>query len=123
MDALISVYEVTGEKRYMDFADDLMEICINKLWDKENGGFYDSTDQLLGIQLKGIEDIPRPSPNSIGIKVLLKLNFMTGKERYFEYAEKTLKLFSAQAREMGIHDGYYFCALDSYFNTLNLNLY
>ncbi len=123
IDALISIYEVTGETRYLGLADDLMDICINKLWDNENGGFYDSVDQLLGIQLKGIEDIPHPSPNSICIKVLLKLNFMTGKERYYDYAEKTLKLFSATAREIGIHAGYYFCALDSYFNTLNLKIY
>ncbi|MBL7032451.1 MAG: thioredoxin domain-containing protein, partial [Nitrospira sp.] len=123
MDALISVYEVTGEARYMDLADELMDICINKLWDKENGGFYDSTDKLLGIQIKGIEDVPHPSPNSICIKVLLKLHFMTGNERYYKYAEKALELFSGHAMEMGIHAGYYFCALDSYFNTLNLNIY
>ena len=123
MDALLSVYEVTGETRYLALADDLMEICINKLWDEENSGFYDSTDQLLGMQIKGIEDIPHPSPNSICINVLLKLNFMTGKKRYHEYAVKTLELFSTSAREIGIHAGYYFCALDSYFNTLNLNVY
>jgi uncharacterized protein YyaL (SSP411 family) len=111
------------KKRYLDLADNLMEICISKLWDEENSGFYDSTDQLLGIQLKGIEDIPHPSPNSICIKVLLQLSFMTGKAKYYEYAEKALELFSATAREIGIHAGYYFCALDSYFNTINLKMH
>lgn len=123
INALISAYEVTGKRRYTDLAEHLMETCIAELWDKENGGFYDSTEQLLGLRIKGIEDIQCPSANSISIVTLLQLNFMTGKRSYLKYAEKVLECFSATAQEIGIHAGYYFCALDAYFNALDLKVY
>jgi uncharacterized protein YyaL (SSP411 family) len=47
---------------------------------------------------------------------------MTEKEAYNQYAEKALKVFSLKAKDMGIHSGYYFCALDAYFNMLKLTL-
>jgi hypothetical protein len=33
-----------------------------------------------------------------------------------------LKVFSVQTKEMGLHAGYYFCALDAYFQMLKLTL-
>ncbi len=122
IDALITAYEVTGEVMYINQADELMELCVKNLWDKDEGGFFDTDNYVLGIRLKGIEDIPHPSATSLGIRLLLKLCFMTGKEAYNQYAEKALKVFSLKAKDMGIHSGYYFCALDAYFNMLKLTL-
>jgi len=93
------------------------------LWDPDEGGFVDTDDQLLGMKIKGIEDIPHPSANSLCIILMLKLSFMTKKEEYLKYAEKSLQVFSSRAKNIGIHAGYYFCALDAYFNSLKLTLY
>jgi uncharacterized protein YyaL (SSP411 family) len=123
VDALISAYEVTGEHSRLQKADEIMEICIRSLWDADEGGFIDTDEHLLEMKIKGIEDIPHPSANSLSIILLLKLSFMTGKEGYREYAEKSLKVFSAKAGDIGIHAGYYFCALDAYFNPLKLTLH
>jgi uncharacterized protein YyaL (SSP411 family) len=122
IDSLITAYEVTGDSSYFIQADELMELCIKKFWDKGEGGFFDTDEEILGIRLKAIEDIPHPSTNSLGIMLLLKLYFITKKEKYLQYAETVLKLFSLKAKDTGIHSGYYFCAMDAYFNMFKLTL-
>lgn len=122
-DALISAYEVTGDPFCLQKADEIMELCIKNLWDADEGGFIDTDEHLLGMKIKSIEDIPHPSANSLCIILLLKLSFMTKKEAYLRYAEKSLKAFSSKAKDIGIHAAYYFCALDAYLNSLKLTLY
>jgi uncharacterized protein YyaL (SSP411 family) len=121
-DALLTAYEIAGKSFYLRKADDIMELCIRNLWDDREGGFFDSDDAVLGIRLKGIEDIPHPSANSLAIMMMLKLYEVTGKETYYENAEKALKVFVSKGRDMGIHSGYYFCSLDAYFNMVKLTL-
>ncbi len=121
-EALIAAYEATGEHSYLNQADELMDMCIKKLWDKEEGGFFDTGDDLLGIRLKGIEDVPHPSANSVSIRLLLKLYYMTGKDVYYQYAETALRIFSRSAIDMGVHAGYYYCSLDEYFHMIKLTL-
>ncbi len=120
IDALSAAYEATGDLKYLHQADNFMEVCIDKFWDNTGGGFFDTDGEVLGIRFKNIEDIPHPSANSLGIMLLLKLHFMTGKEKYHDCAEKALKVFSSTAKDMGIHSGYYFCAADAYFNMVQL---
>jgi len=120
IDALLSAYEVTGIRRYLETGRELMDVCIETLWDDEGGGFFDTRDGLLGITIKAVEDIPHPSPNAAAILLLLKLSGMTGSEQYRLLAERTLRVFTSRSREVGIHAGYYFCALDAYFNILKL---
>jgi uncharacterized protein YyaL (SSP411 family) len=122
IDAVTSAYEVTRESAYLERAVELMDICVKNLWDEDEGGFFDTGNHLLGIRIKGIEDIPHPSANSVGILLLLKLYGMTGNERYRLLADTALKAFYSKSRETGIHAGYYFCALDAYFNVLKLTV-
>lgn len=123
IEASIASYEITGEHSYIDKADGLMNICMEKFWDDNESGFFDTEDEVLGIRLKSIEDIPRPSANALAVILLLKLHSMTGKEIYHNHAEKILKVFSGQAKDIGIHSGYYYCGMDAYFNMLTLRLH
>lgn len=123
IDALLSVYEVTGERSYLSRADEFMEKCIDKLWDGDGGGFFDTDNHLLGVKVKGIEDIPHPSVNAIGIMALLKLYYLLDKDTYRLFTEKALRYFSLKAGKLGIHTGYYFNALNAYFNALKLNVH
>jgi uncharacterized protein YyaL (SSP411 family) len=122
-EALVSAYEVTGDPSYLRKADDVMELCIRKLWDSNEGGFFETETQLIGIRLKGIEDISHPSANALSIRLLLKLYHLTGKDTFYQYAEKALKAFSARAKNQHILTGYYYSALDAYFNMLTLTLH
>jgi len=120
VDALILAYEVSADIAYLRTAEEIMGLCIKKLWDEKEGGFFDTDDHLLGLIIKGVEDMPHSSANSLAVVLFLKLHFVTQKEEYLQHAEKILKVFSLRAKGIGIHAGYYFYALDAYFNGLRL---
>jgi len=122
IDALVAAYEATGSEGYLRKADELMDKCISMFWDMNEGGFFDSDDHMLEIKIKGIQDIPHPSSNSLTSVLLLKLYMITGNKAYHDYAEKTLQTFSTVAMGMGIHAGFYYSALDAYFNSVKLNI-
>jgi len=117
IDALISAYNATQDKGYIEQADSYMTRCIEKFYDTENGGFFDTENEVIEMRLKGIEDSPHPSANSMGIVCLTNLSFLLGNTTYKGFAEKTLAHFSLAAKAMGIHGGYYFYALDNWFRT------
>ncbi len=122
IEALLSAYDATGDTHYMNDAVTFMDSCIEKFWDKDDGGFFDTDTEVLGTRLKGIEDIPHPSANAVGILLLQKLYCITSDAKYNRFAETALKIFSHETKEMGIHAGYFFCALDGYFHMLKLYL-
>ena len=121
-DALIAAYEVTGDGARLERARALMDACLEMFWDDAEGGFFDTEDVVVGMRLKGFEDIPHPSANSLAVLVLIKLAFMCGNEEYMARARKTLEIFSQAAGSMSIHGAYYLCALDGYFNMCELSL-
>lgn len=122
IDASIACYEVTGNATYLTQAGRLMGICVEKFWDKDGGGFFDTNEEVLGLRLKGVDDTPHPSANSLGIILLLKLYYMLRTDEYYHYAARALRAFSLRAKDMGIHSGYYYCALDAYFHMITLTL-
>ncbi len=119
--ALISAYEVTSNNEYLNKAVVITEMAINKLWDKEYGGFYDSEDSILSIRHKNIHDTSYPSANSIMIINLLKLHAITENRKYFDLANLSLKAFSNLASPY--LSPYYVKALLSYYDLLTLNFY
>jgi uncharacterized protein YyaL (SSP411 family) len=122
IDALISAYEITGNGAFPRVADLLMEKCIAKLWDGDGGGFFDAEDEIAGIRLKGSEDIPHPSANSLAVINLVRLHYISNKEIYYSYAETALKALAERARGMGIHAAYYYCAADAYLHMMKLDM-
>jgi uncharacterized protein YyaL (SSP411 family) len=120
--ALIDAYEVTARVSYLDTAERLAGLGVAKFWDEGQGGFRDTEEEVLGIRIKPVEDIPHPSANSVGIMQLLRLHFITGKDDYYRRAEEGLKAFSGTAADLGIHAGYFHCAVDAYFNIVKLGV-
>ena len=122
IDALTNAYEVTAEPRYLRQADELMASCLAKFYDSNLGGFFDTEKEVLGTRMKRIEDIPHPSANALAVMQLLKLHHLTGKNEYRNAAEQTLGIYADLARELGVHAGAYFCALDAWFRMLRLTV-
>ena len=58
-DALLAAYEVTGAVEYLEKARLFMDRCLEKFRDEE-GGFFDTEEEVVGMRLKSIEDIPHP---------------------------------------------------------------
>jgi uncharacterized protein YyaL (SSP411 family) len=123
IDALLTAYEATGKSSYMEAGATFMKECIDRLWDSEEGGFMDSRDNVLGVKVRGIQDVPHPSANSLAILLLLKLSAMTGQGGYYLHAEKALKTFAPMVKDMGVHAGFYYSALDAFFNGVKLELH
>jgi len=122
IDALISACEVSANGEYLALAEGFMETCLECFWDSEGGGFFDTEEEVVGLRLKGIEDVPRPSANALAVIVLLKLAAVLNKEAYHQYAEKTLNTFSTDAQLMEIHGAYFFCGLDTLYHMLKLDI-
>lgn len=121
-DALLAVYEATGDDRYLIDARGLMDKCIDRFWDHLGAGFFDTEEAVVGMRLKGIEDVPRPSANTVAILVLLKLGYITDCESYRILARRSLEVFVKDAVLMNIHGGYYFCALDSFYRMVKIDV-
>jgi len=122
VEALLAAYEVSGERTYGEKAESVMSSCMERLWDRDSGGFFDAAEGLLGIALKPMEDIPHPSANSVAIRLLLKLGSVTGKGHYYTYAEEALKAFATAAGATGIHAAAYFCSLDAWSNRTGITV-
>jgi hypothetical protein len=121
VEALVSAFEATGDRDHLIRADELMARCLEKFGDAA-GGLFDTEGDVLGTRFKRVEDIPHPSANAVAVLQLLKLSHLLGREEYRREAERTLRLFSPLAAQMGVHAGMYFNALDACFNMLRLTV-
>lgn len=122
MEAMIDAYEVEAQPQYLKRAETIADLCIKKFWDEGSAGFFDTDEEVLGIRLKTVEDIPHPSANSLAIMQLLRLHFISGKGEYYRLAEEGLRIFSGDVSGLSIHAGYYFCAMDACFNMVKLTI-
>ena len=93
-----------------------MAQCNEKFLDRDEGGYFDTDKDVLGLRLKRIEDLPHPAANAIVILILLKLAFLTGNQNYAREAERSLRIFAGTADIMGVHAGTYFCSLMAYYS-------
>jgi len=99
-DGLLELFQVSGELRYLREARSLIDTMIDEFWDKENGGFYFTSNdhEALIVRNKDITDNATPSGNSVAADVLLKFAKITGEESYERYASNVLGIAASQAR-------------------------
>jgi len=89
-EASLALYEITGEKRWLQTAKELTDTQIERFWDEKNGGFFSTTaDTELWLRDKKSADGATPSPNSIAIQNLLELAQLTKDPKYTRYATRT----------------------------------
>jgi uncharacterized protein YyaL (SSP411 family) len=93
--ALLDLYETEFDQADLDLAIRLTEAMIAKFADSENGGFFSTAegDASLVMRLKDDYDGAEPSGNSIAIFNLLRLEQVTGEERFGAVARKALSTF------------------------------
>ncbi|MGB7203758.1 MAG: thioredoxin domain-containing protein [Pyrinomonadaceae bacterium] len=97
-DALVELYQATGEIDYIVEAKRLADAMITEFWDEESGGFFFTSNdhEELIVRNKDFYDNATPSGNSVAADVLLKLAKFTGDERYERFAIATLRLAASQ---------------------------
>jgi uncharacterized protein YyaL (SSP411 family) len=94
LEALISLYEATGDARWYVEACALADVMIERFSDPERGGFYTTANdhEALAARRKDLEDSPIPSGNSAAAFGLLRLALLSGEGKYERHALGVLRL-------------------------------
>jgi len=90
---LLKAYEATGEGRYLEAAEVLVESTVKRLADVKDGGFFDiqTTPQAIGYLRERNKPLVE---NAVLAESLIKLRHLTSKERYGEIAGEALAVFA-----------------------------
>ena len=119
IDGLISLYEATGNLRWIRAAVSLADKMIEQFLDQEAGGFYftgKEHEQLI-VRSKEFLDNATPSGNSIAALSLLRLAVLTGNQDYRRRATDVLRLMANQIRRYPSAFGFALGALDFYLDS------
>lgn len=99
--ALIELYESTFDNKYLLEAEKLTKDTVEMFWDKENAGFYFTSNEgeKLIIRKKEIYDGAIPSGNSIMLINLLKLSIMIEDSNFSQIGNDLIKYFFHEIKE------------------------
>lgn len=113
--ALCHAYELTGDRKFLQKAEDLVRSAIDKLYDREHGGFFDTSvnSNASGYLSKPVKQLDE---NSIASRVLVKLHYLTGEEHYRKLAEETLRRFVEIFPQFGLMAADYALAVDAFIS-------
>jgi uncharacterized protein YyaL (SSP411 family) len=94
--ALLDLFDATGEVRWIDEAIALEKVVQKHYEDPDNGGFFQTSDdhESLLVRNKPSRDGALPSGNSVHALNLLRLYELTTEAAYLERADKTIAAFS-----------------------------
>ncbi|MEN8205941.1 MAG: thioredoxin domain-containing protein [Pseudomonadota bacterium] len=96
-EGLLALYKVTGNKRWLNAARTLVDLQLEKFWDKDNGGFFSTPATTeLWVREKEASDGATLSVNGISLHVLLQLGELTGQQAWLQYAWQTAAWAGAQ---------------------------
>jgi uncharacterized protein YyaL (SSP411 family) len=114
--ALIDLYEATGDPRWYGEAVAVADTMIERFADPEHGGFFTTaSDQAtLAARRKDLDDSPIPSGNSAAAFGLLRLALLSGEGRYEEYALGVLRLLFPLGVRHPLGFGHLLAAADFY---------
>ena len=92
-EGLVTLFETTGELRWLKEALALTDRMIEEFWDDESGGFFftGKSHESLIVRSKDYFDNATPSGNSVAATVLLRLATLTGRENYRNLATAVLR--------------------------------
>jgi uncharacterized protein YyaL (SSP411 family) len=114
---LIELYEATFDIKYLSEALRLQNDMIKHFWDKEEGGFFytsDDGEKLLGRH-KIVHDGAIPSGNSIALLNMIKLARLTGETEYEDKASALAKATSSRQEDISSQNTMFLTALDYLF--------
>jgi uncharacterized protein len=118
-EGLLTLFETTGELRWLKEALALADRMIEEFWDDESGGFFftGKSHESLIVRNKDYFDNATPSGNSVAANVLLRLGAFTGRENYRNLATAVLREIGDQMRRYPSGFGYALSAVDFLLST------
>ncbi|HKU76343.1 MAG TPA: thioredoxin domain-containing protein [Pyrinomonadaceae bacterium] len=118
-EGLLTLFETTGELRWLKEALALADRMIEEFWDDESGGFFftGKSHESLIVRAKDYFDNATPSGNSVAAILLLRLATLTGQENYRSLATAVLREIGDQVRRYPSGFGYALSAIDFLLST------
>ena len=119
VEGLLTLYETTGESRWMNEARRFADRMIEEFWDHDNGGFFftGKSHENLIVRSKDYFDNATPSGNSVATGVLLRLAVLTGNEDYRNLAIAVFREAVDNARRYPSGFGYLLSVIDFLLST------
>jgi uncharacterized protein YyaL (SSP411 family) len=119
IEGLVTLFETTGEFRWLEEAITLSDRMIDEFWDNEGGGFFftGKSHENLIVRSKDYFDNATPSGNSVAAMALLRLAILTDNENYRNVATAVLSEISNQVRRYPSGFGYALSAADFLLST------
>ncbi|HKO18539.1 MAG TPA: hypothetical protein VJU82_06605, partial [Acidobacteriaceae bacterium] len=117
--AALDAWEASGEVRYYTAAKLLADTVIERFYDAESSGFFDTAkpsggEQRLGAldaRRKPLQDSPTPAGNPMGAMLLMRITELSGDVAYAERARATLQTFAGVVEHFGLYAATYALAL------------
>ena len=96
--AALALHEATGAAHYLGAAEELVALLDAHFWDKENGGYFMTADDVTDViqRPKSAADGAIPNGNGAMVGVLARLYHLTGEERYRDRASALVAAFSGE---------------------------
>ena len=100
---LIELYQYNFDPKYLEEAIILSDYQIKHFWDKENGGFFFTSDiaEELLVRSKEIYDGAIPSGNSVSTNNFIRLGRILSRSDYENIAHDLLASFSGKINRYG----------------------
>ena len=117
---LLSIYSLSGEKKWLEEALKLTEKMIGLFYDEATGLFYDAGIDLeeLFVRERDLFDNDLPSGNSAAARLLIGISRATGNDRHILLAGKILRSIDAAIADPVSH-GNFFSALEEFLGKKN----
>ena len=111
---LLSLFELTFERRWLDEAVTLADSIIALFWDEGDSLFYDigSDAESLIVRPRTVLDNVTPSGGASATELLLRLHSLTGSAQYHEIAEQALRSVHMYMSRYPTAVGQWLAALD-----------
>ena len=101
INALLDVFEINPESKYINLAQTLGKYLIDHFWDQNDNSFYmtaDTHDKLI-IRPKSNYDLSMPSGNSVASGALLRLYHLTQEKKFLDISKKIMESQATLAAE------------------------
>ena len=109
--ALIDLYESGFDRRYLERAQSLVDLILDKFWDE---GFYftPKDGERLVHRPRSPQDHAWPSGTSTSVLALLRLHELTGRDTYRDRAEQVFQMYGSAAANNPFGFSHLLAALD-----------
>ena len=121
IDGLLSLYEATFDRRWLDEARSLADGMVELFWDEGEGYFYDtgSDAEALIVRPRDVFDNAMPCGGSVAADVLLRLSVFTGEAEYSRKAVSSIRSVAAFMENQPSGFAHWLGALDFYLSKVS----